>query len=235
MDLANQRQIEVKRAAAVAVLFIGAAAARIFWVNQAHAMYGAEPFYTWLSSGAQFSPLYATVAGFLARALAAFGLNQAQGLEAGSLVIYAVAGGLLVAPVYGIARRIAGETAAAAAGLATVFYPVSLTVVPGASVMTEPLYLLLVASAWYFLLKSVDEGSLWLTGLGGLLVGLAFLSRTAALPYMAFALGLLLFATWRLRRDDLAVSRAAANALLALVAFAMVVSPYLVSLGAIRL
>ena len=47
---------------------------------------------------------------------------------------------------------------------------------------------------------------------------------------MAFALGLLLFATWQLRRDNLAAKRAATNALLALFAFGVVVGPYLVTL-----
>ena len=105
-------------------------------------------------------------------------MSPAQSLEIGSMLVYAIAGGLLVAPVYGIARRMGGEAIAAGAGLATVFYPASLTILPGAVAMTEPLYLLLVASAWYFLLRSLDESNLWLTALGGLLVGLGFLART---------------------------------------------------------
>jgi hypothetical protein len=230
MELANQRQIVVKRAVAIAVLFIGAAAARIFWVNQTRFLFGAEPFYSWLGTGAQFSPLYASFAALLARLLELIGLGSAQSLEIGSMVIYAVAGGLLVAPVYGIARRMSNEAVAAGVGLAVMFYPVSLTILPGAVAMTEPLYLLLVASAWYLLLRSVDEGKLWLTALGGLAIGLAFLARTAALPYMAIALGLLLFATWLLRRDHLATSRVAANAALALLAFGAVVGPYLAGL-----
>ena len=235
MELANQRQIEVKRAAAVAVLFIGAAAARIFWVSQNRALYGAEPFYSWLGAASLFSPLYTGVAGFLARVLDVLGMSRGQALEAGSMLVYAVAGGLLVAPVYGIARRMGGEALAAGAGLATVFYPVSLVVLPGAAAMTEPLYLLLVASAWYFLLRSLDDGKLWLTALGGLLIGLAYLARTTALPFMALALALLLFATWQLRRDDLAPGRAATNALLALLAFGVVVGPYLAALYGIQL
>jgi hypothetical protein len=235
MELANQRQIEVKRAAAVAVLFVGAAAARIFWVSQNHALYGAEPFYSWLGSASLFSPLYAGVAGFLARVLDLFGMSQAQSLGYGSMMVYAIAGGLLVAPAYGIARRMGGEGIAAGVGLATVFYPASLAVLPGAAAMTEPLYLLLVASAWYFLLRSVDEGSLWLTALGGLLIGFAYLARTSALPFMAIALGLLLFATWQLRRENLEVSRAATNVVLALVAFGAVVGIYLAAINGIRI
>jgi 4-amino-4-deoxy-L-arabinose transferase-like glycosyltransferase len=235
MELANQRQLVVKRAVAIAVLFIGAAAARIFWVDQTLALYGAEPFYTWLSSGVQISPLYAGVAAFLARTFEFFGLNAAQSLEYGSIFVYAVAGGLLVAPVYGIARRMSSEAVASGIGLAVAFYPVSLTVLPGAVAMTEPLYLLLVASAWYFLLRAVDENSLWLTGLGGLLIGFAYLARITALPYMAFALGLLLLATWRSRRDRFAGSRVLASALLALIAFAAVASPYVAALYGINL
>jgi hypothetical protein len=235
MELVNQRQIEVKRAVAIAVLFIGAAAARIFWVNQTRSLYGAEPFYSWLGSGVQFSPLYAGIAAFLTRVFELFGLDAAQSLEIGTMCIYALAGGLLVAPVYGLARRLSNEAVSAGVGLAIVFYPLSLTILPGAVAMTEPLYLLLVVSAWYFLLRSIDEGNLWLTALGGLLVGLAFLARTTALPYMALALGLLLFATWQLRRDNLALGRVATNALLALLAFAAVAGPYVAALSGMRL
>jgi 4-amino-4-deoxy-L-arabinose transferase-like glycosyltransferase len=235
MELARQRQIEVKRAAAVAVLFIGAAAARIFWVSQARSLYGAEPFYSWLGSSVQFSPLYAGIAAFLARIFGLFGLDAAHSLEMGAMFVYAVAGGLLVAPVYGIARRMSNESVSAGVGLAVAFYPVSLTILPGAVAMTEPLYLLLVASAWYFLLRAVDEDDLWFTALGGLLIGLAFLARTSALPYMALALGLLLFATWQSRRERFAGSQAAASALLALLVFAVVVSPYLAALYGLRL
>jgi 4-amino-4-deoxy-L-arabinose transferase-like glycosyltransferase len=230
MELANQRQLAVKRVVAIAVLFIGAAAARIFWVNQTRALYGAEPFYSWLGSGAQLSPLYTAITAALARFFGFFGLNAAQSLESGSMVIYAVAGGLLVAPVYGIARRMGNDAFASGVGLAAVFYPVSITLLPGAVAMTEPLYLLLVASAWYCLLRAVDERNLWLTALGGLLIGLAYLARTTALPYMALALGLLLLATWLLRRDRFAGSQVAVSALLAVVAFAAVVSPYVASL-----
>ena len=235
MELANQRQIEIKRMAAIAVLFIGAVAARIFWISQTRSLVGAEPFYTWVGSSFEFSPLYAGVAAFLTAVFEGLGLNVTQALDFSSMLIYASAGGLLVAPVYGIARRMGGEALAAGAGLATVFYPASLTVLPGAGAMTEPLYLLLVASAWYFLLKSVDEGNLWLTAVGGLLIGLGYLARTTALPYMAFALGLLLFATWQLRRDTLAGRSALTNALLALFAFGTVVSPYLAAVSGINM
>ena len=70
--------------------------------------------------------------------------------------MYLLFGGLLVAPVYGIARRMGGETIAAGAGLATVFYPAMLGSFTQAGAMIEPMYLLLVAAAWYFLLVAVD-------------------------------------------------------------------------------
>lgn len=235
MELAKQRQLVIKRAAAIAVLFIGALAARIFWVNQMSALYGAEPFYSWIDTGVRFSPLYAGVAAALARVFGLFGLNEAQALQFGSALIYALAGGLLVAPIYGITRRMSNEAVASGVGLAAVFYPVSLTILPGAVAMTEPLYLLLVASAWYFLLRSVDDRNIWFTALGGLLIGLAFLARTTALPYMALSLGLLLVATWLLRRDDFAGRHVATNALLALLVFSLVAGPYVASLGGIHL
>jgi hypothetical protein len=97
------------------------------------------------------------------------------------------------------------------------------------------MYLLLVATAWYFLLVAVDEGSLWPAGLGGLFVGLAYLTRPEALVYLVFALGLLLVATWLSRKDRFGLRRAAANVGIALSMFALIAGPYLAAFVQARL
>ena len=123
-----------------------------------------------------------------------------------------------------------GEGIAAGAGLATVFYPVMLGSFPQADAMVEPVYLLLVTAAWYFLLVAVDEGMLWPAALGGLLVGLAYLTRPEALVYLGFALGLLLVATWLSRRHSFGLRRAAANLGIAVAMFSLIAGPYLANL-----
>lgn len=233
MELTTQKNYTLKRAAAIAVLFVGAAAARIFWINQVRAQWGDEPIYTWMSGSA--APLFPTLAGWIAATLAPAGLTGALALQLSTILLYVLFGGLLVAPVYGIARRMGGEAIAAGAGLATVFYPAMLGSFPQAGALVEPMYLLLVAAAWYFLLVAVDEAVLWPAAAGGLFVGLAFLARPEALIYLVFALGLLLVATWLSRKHSFALRRAVANIGIALVMFALVAGPQLATLFQVSL
>lgn len=253
MELVKQKDFTLKRAAAIAVLFAGAVGGRIFWISQVRAQWGDESLYTWLSGNlatAQSSlaaplhgaplhgaiaPLFPVVAGWIAQALASLGMSGPTALELGSALVYVLFGGLLVAPVYGIARRMGGEAIAAGAGLATVIYPATIGGFPRVGAMAEPMYLLLVAAAWYFLLVAVDEHVLWPAALGGLFVGLAFLTRPEALLYLAFALGLLLVATWLSRKSSFAFRRVAANAGIALVMFSLIAGPYLPALMQVRL
>lgn len=233
MDLTEQKDYTAKRAAAVAVLFIGAAAARIFWVNQVRAQWGDDLFYTWMSGS--HAPLLPAFAGSVARAFASIGLASRLSLELSTVLIYVLFGGLLVAPVYGITRRMSSETVAAGASLAIVFYPTSLSNFPRAAAIVEPIYLLLVAAAWYFLLVSVDEMVLWPAAIGGLFVGLAYLARPEALIYLGFALGLLLVATWLSRKQNFSLRRAAANAGIALGTFALIAGPHLATVLQVRM
>ena len=161
MELANQNRYTLKRAASIGVLFVGALGARIFWINQVRALWGDEPFSTWLSGGLISSPaqtalhaapLFPAVAAWIGRLFQAIGMTGPVALELSTVVMYLLFGGLLVAPVYGIARRMGGEAIAAGAGLATAFYPAMTGSFPQAGAMVEPVYLLLVAAGWYFLL-----------------------------------------------------------------------------------
>jgi 4-amino-4-deoxy-L-arabinose transferase-like glycosyltransferase len=243
MELTKQNQYTTKRAAAIGVLFVGAVSARIFWVNQVRAAWGDDPFATWLGAApSAYAPaalqsisLFATLVDHIARLFQSLGISSTAAASLGTVCMYVLFGGLLVAPVYGIARRMGGEAMAAGAGLATVFYPAMLGSLPQAGAMVEPMYLLFVAAAWYFLLTAVDEGSLWPAALGGLLVGLAYLTRPDAFYYLAFALGLLLVATWLSRRDRFELGRAAANVAIALGMFALIAGPYLGAFFEIRL
>jgi 4-amino-4-deoxy-L-arabinose transferase-like glycosyltransferase len=244
MELTQQNQYTTKRAACVGVLFVGAVAARIFWVNQVRTLWGDEPFSTWLSGGTFSAPtptalqnvsLFPTLAEWIARLFQSIGANSSAAVSVSTVLMYVLFGGLLVAPVYGIARRMGGEAIAAGAGLATVFYPAMLGSLPQAGAMVEPMYLLLVAAAWYFLLVAIDEGSLWPAGLGGLRVGLAYLTRPAALIYLVFALGLLLVATWLSRKNRFGLRRAAANVGIALGVFALIAGPSLAALFRVRM
>ncbi len=243
MELTKQKEFALKRAAAIGVLFVGAVAARLFWISQVRGQWGDEPLYTWLSGNAvntpatlgHLSPLFPTFVDWLGRAVAALGIAQPVALELSNVLVYVLFGGLLVAPVYGIARRMAGEAVAAGAGLATVFYPAMLGSFPRAGALVEPMYLLLVAAAWYFLLVAVDENSLWPAALGGLFVGLAYLTRPEALFYLVFALGLLLVATWLSRKHSFALRRVALNLGVALVMFVLIAGPYLAAFFQINL
>ena len=243
MELAKQREFTLKRAAAIAVLFIGAVGARIFWISQLRGQWGDEPLYGWLSTVAanpqaslgSLSPVFPAFVTGIAHAIQAAGAAAPLALELSSILVYVLFGGLLVAPVYGIARRMGGEAIAAGAGLAMVFYPVMLENFPHPGAMVEPMYLLLVAAAWYFLLVAVDEASLWSAAVGGLFVGMAYLTRPEALVYLGFALGLLLVATWLSRKHSFALRRAAANVGIALVMFALIAGPYLVTILQLQL
>lgn len=228
MELTKENNYTLKRAAAIAVLFVGAAASRIFWLTQVQAQWGSEPFYTWMSNSS--APLLQTTVLWLGHLLASLGLSNTPALELSTMVMYVLFGGLLVAPVYGIARRMSGEAIAAGAGLATVFYPAMLESLPQAGALVEPVYLLLVAAAWYFLLVAVDEGVLWPAAAGGLFVGLAYLIRPEALIYLVFALGLLLVATWLSRKQSFEMRRAVANFCIATMMFALIAGPQLAAL-----
>lgn len=229
----KHKDYTLKRAAAIAVLFVGAAAARIFWINQVRSLWGDEPLSAWMNGNQ--APLFPTLAAGIARSLGSVGLTGAAALTLSTVLMYVLFGGLLVAPVYGIARRMGGEGVAAGAGLATMAYPAMVGGLPQAGSMIEPLYLLLVAAAWYFLLLAVDEQVLWPAAAGGLFVGLAYLTRPEALPYLVFALGLLLVATWLSRRQNFALRRVVANVGIALVVFVLIAGPHLAAFFQVRL
>ncbi len=187
-------------------LVVLAAAVRVYWGLRPRIVWGDEPFYLWLGqsllkgqgyqffgiSGVHFSPLYPLLAGLIAELAAALAGYSPQALASGSVVLYIVCGALLVLPIYGIARRTAGRGAGLCAGLATALYPTLTVSVPLWGTMTEPIYLLLIATAWWALLLAQQERRLWGYAAAGAALALAYLTRNEAIVYLVAGLGAVL-------------------------------------------
>lgn len=225
-------------------LLLLAVAIRLYWGTRPRVVWGDEPFYLWLGqsllsgagyqffgiSGIHFSPLFPLLAGAIAKAIGLLGVPAPQALAAASVTLYVVCGSLLVLPIYGIARRLAGRGAGLAAGLAAALYPALTAGVLLWGTMTEPLYLLLIASAWWALLIALESGRIVAYAAAGLALGLAYLTRTEALVYVAAGAGALplikLLIPDRARR----LGRMAAGLVVLLLVFGAAISPYLVTL-----
>lgn len=122
-----------------------------------------------------FTPLYPIVAGLLHAVTGNF--------ETASNLAYALFGGLLVLPVFVIARRIYGlRTAGLAAVLTAIFPALTVDVLYWGS-LTEPLYLLLVYGALALLLVALEDDRRGLFASSGMLLGLAYLTRPEAVVY----------------------------------------------------
>jgi hypothetical protein len=162
----------------LAVIVLLAAAGRVYWGLQPRVVWGDEPFYLWLGqsllggtssleggagyrlfdfSAAHFAPLFPLCAALIARAAQLAGLTAPAALTFGSTAIYVVAGALLVLPVYAIARRLAGAGAGLAAAAVVAVSPPLVSGVLLWGTMTEPLFLLLIATAWWGLLVAQQD------------------------------------------------------------------------------
>jgi len=224
----------------VLALVLLAAAVRVVWASRVRAIWGDEPYYLWIGqsllngngyrlfdySGSHFAPLFPLLAALIARLAQAFGLPAPQSLMAGSAAVYVISGSLLVLPVYGIARRLTGSMAALAAGAVMAVSP---PLAVGAllwGTMTEPLFLLLIACAWWSLLVAQQENHLWAYLCAGASLGLAYLVRNEALVYLVAGLAVLLALRVGQRR---LIPRTLGGCGLALAVFALLISPYLVA------
>lgn len=220
---------------------------RVYWIIQPRIVWGDEPFYLWLGrsllagegyqffgiSGVHFAPLFSLLAGAVARLVEI--LIQSDGptaLMIGSGFWYVVCGTLLVFPVYGLATRLSDRAAGLAAAAITAVYPALTAGIPLWGTLTEPLYLLLIGAAWWVLLVALETRRMTAYALGGLLLGLAYLTRSEALVYLVTGLSVLAVLqvvlppeSERSRRRQ-AVIRIA----LLLLVFLAVISPYLIVL-----
>jgi 4-amino-4-deoxy-L-arabinose transferase-like glycosyltransferase len=156
--------------------------------------------FTWSSyPELTFPPLYPIVAGFFHLIIGDF--------EKASNLAYAVFGGLMLLPVFVLARRIYGrQTAWLAVVLLALFPALDINVLYWGS-MTEPLYLFLIYGGLAALLAGLERHRLGMFTAAGVLFGLAYLTRPEAIVYvglfciLAFGwlgkdLGFTAFRTW---------------------------------------
>ena len=250
-------------------LVLLAAAVRVYWGLQPRIVWGDEPFYLWLGqsllsgegyqffgiSGVHFSPLYPLLAGFIA-SLVGPGGHWPHALATGGVVLYVICGALFVLPIYDIARRSAGRAAALCAGLAAALYPALTVSVTLWGTMTEPIYLLLIATAWWALLVAQQERRLWGYAVAGAALALAYLTRNEAIVYLVAGIAAMLLieliapsprtyaggngesAGQDINPSNEPISRAAGvkralvGVALAVGVFAILISPYLIALHA---
>ncbi|MBW8876231.1 MAG: glycosyltransferase family 39 protein [Acidobacteria bacterium] len=110
--------------------------------------------------------------------------------EAASDIWYVLFGTLLTLPVYGLARRLTSPGGALLAAALVAFFPALTTAVLYWGTMTEPLFLLLIYSAAYCVLRGLDgDSSLGAFAAAGALTGLAFLARPEGILWMASLAG----------------------------------------------
>ena len=174
-----------------------AAGVRLYFSTYTRVVWGDEPFYLWLGrslwagggykifgySGAHFPPLFPVIAGGLSYLTG--GLYQASNL------LYILCGALLVLPLYGIAKEIYGRPAARATALIVAVYPALTTGLLAWGTLTEPLYLLAVSSALFWLVRGSSRSRTRDYVLFAFGLGLAYLTRTEALVFMLIGLPLL--------------------------------------------
>jgi len=145
--------------------------------------------------------------------------------ETASNIVYVVAGTLLILPAYGIARRIYGTLTAAISACLLGVYPALTAGVLYWGTMTEPLFILLVLSAFYAALMALeDDHLLAFAGCGGLL-SLAYLTRPEA--SIDFVVLLVFFVLVRLVQRRLWTRHTLMRIGAFVVAFAVLSAPYL--------
>ncbi|MEA3335652.1 MAG: glycosyltransferase family 39 protein [Chloroflexota bacterium] len=211
-----------------------AAAIRAVTISSPRIVWGDEPFYLWLGqnlwqgggysifgeyAGVHFPPLFPALAGGLA--------PLTGGLYNASNLLYIICGALLILPLYGIARRLHGIQAARVTGLFAAMLPALTVGVLAWGTMTEPFYLLAIATAIYGLIWAMEQGSMGGYLLMAASLGLAYLTRTEAMVFALLAF--LLLAVTRIVRKDPVGAVLARTGLSALL-FLLIASPYVIYL-----
>lgn len=123
-----------------------------------------------------FPPLYPIVSGLFYLLVGDF--------EKASNLAYALFGGLLVFPVFVLARRIYGVRTACLATVLTAIFPALTVNVLFWGTLTEPLYLFLLYGALACLLVGLEDGKPRMFPIAGALLGLAYLTRPEAVVYL---------------------------------------------------
>ena len=146
-------------------------------------------------------------------------------LEQASNLAYALFGGLLLLPVFVIAQRVYGsQTAWLVAILLAIFPPLSISVLYWGG-MTEPLFLFLLYGGLAALLVGFEDNRAGMFTAGGVLLGLAYLTRPEAIVY--FGVILLFGLVWL--RNRLALSGFLSRYAFAwfILSFVLVAAPYI--------
>jgi 4-amino-4-deoxy-L-arabinose transferase-like glycosyltransferase len=164
-----------------------------------------------------YPPLQPVVAGLFHRLIGDF--------EMASNMVYAIFGGLLLFPIFAIARRVYGlETAWVTAVLLAVFPPLTVNVLYWGS-MSEPLYLFLLFGGLAFLLAGLEDNRLEKCAAAGALLGLAYLSRPEAIGYFAIFLPVALI--WMYNRVKAFTSRISYALASIILPFVVLALPYM--------
>jgi 4-amino-4-deoxy-L-arabinose transferase-like glycosyltransferase len=110
-------------------------------------------------------------------------------IERAGVVVSALAGATIILPVWWLTRRVFGPTAAWIAVLLSVTNP--LLIHWSTHALTEPLFILLSVSAIAILFCATEGGSIGWLMVGGLVCGLAYLTRVVGLSLFVFLAGFL--------------------------------------------
>ncbi len=164
-----------------------------------------------------YTPLFPIISGFF--------YQLVHDAEWASNIVYIIAGVLLILPVYAIARRVYGRRVAAFTACLVALFPALTASVLYWGTMTEPLYILLVFSAFWTALVAAEDDKPWAFAAAGALLSLAYLTRPEASVTFILIGGYLLLLRLAQRRlfSRATLARLAALAL----AFALVAAPYL--------
>jgi 4-amino-4-deoxy-L-arabinose transferase-like glycosyltransferase len=145
--------------------------------------------------------------------------------ETAARIICFTCGVGLVLPVYGLARRLYGQTAGWIAGSLIAVFP--LLIALSASMYTEALHLTLLMTAAYWAVRSmVPEDSrapLWC----GLFLGLSYLNRPESLALVPWTILFLILAGWIRQSSWRQIARASAEVLILVTLLA---APYIILL-----
>lgn len=139
---------------------------------------------------------------------------------------YVFFGTLLLLPFYWLARRLFGVRIAVLATAFLCLYPPLTAGVLFWGTMLEPLYLFLLFSSLCAVWLAWEKNSVWAFLATGALFGLAYLAKPEAVADFGWMLVLLALANWWRR----SLKRSLPGLLVAVVAFALVISPYLLFL-----
>jgi len=139
---------------------------------------------------------------------------------------YVFFGTLLLLPFYWLTRRLFGVRIAVLATAFLCLYPPLTAGVLFWGTMLEPLYLFLLFSSLCAVWLAWEKGSVWAFLATGALFGLAYLAKPEAVADFGWMLVLLALANWWRR----SLKRSLPGLLVAVVAFALVISPYVLFL-----